>query len=469
MKYFRLTLLMLLAHPIWLAAQQEQETIVVFTQPEDTHFRKSVLIELRKFAAENEIMLLERDAGQGLPPEITTTPAIVYQGLRGRAIYASRYAEFSTIVNFVRTNRFATQHVIRWTRKNCLVKKMGRSTLYVPFKVTPLTGKVPRGFLQEEFRTEIQETIAGGMAGFQWTEEALVYKTDRAFYLDIHPYLDASGNLYLSLEIYSQFNCRNPVFSKMEMPLTGNFNKRHDLLLRAGALVEKEIVRQMKESKIGDAFTAVAKRTPESTWDNLLPPVTKTLSGGREQPVKLEELPTDWTFYRALDDKTPIVAFHFQAPLDRYAGEVREISGKLNFTSDFSSISGQFEAQMQSLTMGMKSFDENVLTKYIKAFRFPKAHFTFDSPLILPPLGFGQTMEAEVPGTLELMRKKRLVKVKALISPIQDDSGQIFLLVNVTFRLNIVDDFKIKGPDGPAPASKTVLFDLNFLMKESNL
>ena len=449
---------------ITMAAQQAEEVMVVFTQPGDAHFRTGTLPLLRDFAAQNDMLFLEREARLGLPEEITTTPAIVYQNQRGRSIYASRYAELSTIKNFVRTSRISAQSETRLSRKNCLIKKMGRATLYVQFKVTGLTGEVPKGFSQEAFRTEVQEVVSRHMTGFSRAAETCLQRTDRAFYLDLHPYLDAAGKLLLTVEVYSQFSCRIPVYSLAGTPLTGTLDEQEKVLAEAGALLAETLARQIRESTIGDAFTPVPSDVPHLPWDSVSPPIAGGITPQAGGPLRLETAPKQWTSCRALDAKTPVVAFRFAAPLDRYAGEVRQISGHLNFSADFSRITGRFEADMQTLTMGMQSFDENVLNKYIKAFRFPKATFAFDAPFTLPPAGSGQSIELEVTGTFELMRKKRPVTVKAILTPIRDQSGQPALVVNVNFQLNIVDDFKIKGPEGPDPARKTMLFDLNFLM-----
>ena len=118
--------------------------------------------------------------------------------------------------------------------------------------------------------------------------------------------------------------------------------------------------------------------------------------------------------------------------------------------------------------MGMESFDYNVLNKYIKAYKFPESSFAFQASEELPSLRFGETTSCTVQGSFKLMRKNQPVEVEAQLTPLIDANGIPFLQVNATFSLNVVDDFGIKGPDGPNPARKTMLFNLNFLMKSAS-
>ncbi|MEL6973481.1 MAG: hypothetical protein AAFO02_25215, partial [Bacteroidota bacterium] len=82
---------------------QDDEKLIVFTQEKDEHFRSTSLPKVRDWASAEGLELLELNATDGTPADITATPAIVFQNQQGRALYASRYAELGTIKNFVRT------------------------------------------------------------------------------------------------------------------------------------------------------------------------------------------------------------------------------------------------------------------------------------------------------------------------------------------------------------------------------
>ncbi|MEM6378174.1 MAG: hypothetical protein AAF705_08170, partial [Bacteroidota bacterium] len=65
----------------------------------------------------------------------------------------------------------------------------------------------------------------------------------------------------------------------------------------------------------------------------------------------------------------------------------------------------------------------------------------------------------------ELLGKTREVIMNAILVPGANDQGHPILIVQGDFRLNITDLFGIKGPDGPDPAKKTLVFNLSFLME----
>ncbi|MEM7515171.1 MAG: hypothetical protein AAF388_29860, partial [Bacteroidota bacterium] len=279
------------------------------------------------------------------------------------------------------------------------------------------------------------------------------------FYLDIHPYFQKDGKLWLSMEIYSQYSCKDPIYSNFGQPLAS--------LKEVTSTFEQEVLKAMTASQIGDAFSPVSDEVKMKSWEELglaLPEVDqKTLASFQEAPA----LPTSWVFGQSLEEDIPIVQFRFRAPLDRYIGEIRKIDGTLNWDASTKSLQGQFIADMQSLTMGMESFDYNVLNKYVKAYRFPNSSFEFSSQVAVEEIAFGEILPLRVKGTFELMRKKEEVEVIAQLTPVLDEAGNPLLMVSASFELNVVDDFRIKGPDGPDPARKMMEFDLNFLMKAS--
>ena len=59
------------------------------------------------------------------------------------------------------------------------------------------------------------------------------------------------------------------------------------------------------------------------------------------------------------------------------------------------------------------------------------------------------------------------LEVSGEIEPVIGKDGAPRLRVSVTARIRLADPFKIVGPDGPTPANDTLIFYLNFLMKEA--
>lgn len=449
--------------------QDLKEQLILFSQKEDTHFVKNTLPKIKEYCIEKGIELIEKDVEKGTPESIVSTPAIVYQNYRGRSIYSSRYAEFTTIKNFIRTARVVPQTESQNCIDDVLVWKNGQTKIAGKLKITNLKGNIPKEFSSTAFKSKITQSLTNGMTDFDFENQVCLLKTDRLFYLDIHPYQSREGQLFLSMEMYSKFSCKTPVFSKMIEPVSGNFENFEELAAEVGFIFQQEIYRQMKTSEIGDAFSTISNNTPIVTWGSLglaLPDRPKSTVDLVSIP---NDFPTEWLFKSGIDEETPIVQFRFMEPLDRYVGEIRKIKGELTLSDKQVLQSGSFEADMQSLTMGMEDFDKNVLTKYIKAFKFPKSFFSFSNDLSESPLQWGETTFLKVSGTFELMKKEKEVEVAAQITPVISEEGAILLQVSASFSLNIVDDFGIKGSDGPNPARKTMLFDLNFLMKSTEI
>ncbi len=159
----------------------------------------------------------------------------------------------------------------------------------------------------------------------------------------------------------------------------------------------------------------------------------------------------------------PALSFHFQAPLERYAGEVSQLEGKLRFDEKNQLLGGEFEVEVSSLSMGMADLDEKVLKKYLKAKKFPKASFRFDLDDTPLPLNAAGQMIA-IPGQFSLMNETIELPIQAQFQMISDDAGKTQLWANGQFSLNITEDFGIEGPDGPSPSRETMIFYFSLLL-----
>ncbi len=440
------------------------EKLIVFTQEQDQHFRSSCLPRLQEWTKMEGIELIERSAAEGVPTEITATPAIVFQNDRGRAIYASRYAELGTIKNFVRTNRLRPQANQTFCTDQVLQLKNGRASLNAPVKLTALTGELPESWSEAAFRQAALDNIAQGMNEYEAQDEACLARTDRAFYCDFHPYRSEDGMLYLSLELYSMFNCIRPVFTTGETALSGSFEDYATVFQAAGSLLQEMITRQVQQSEIGDAWSPLTDDITVVDWEGFglaLPENVATATPSR----------TDYTVAQQWSGTVPVVPgvpalfFRFMEPLDRYAGEVPDFNGQLSLDSEGRIRSGEFSAELKSLTMGMAELDDKVKKKYIYTRRFPEASFSFDlseDQAVL--LQAGQLNRVPVEGTFTFMKQEKQMKVQAELTPELLESGKQQMMVHVQFDLNVTDDYGIAGPDGPDPARKTMIFDLNFIM-----
>lgn len=441
----------------------EDEQLIIITQAGDGHFVNNCLPQLEAWAAAEGIKIHQLDPTNGIPKEITATPAIIFQNKQGRAIYASRYAEFGTIKNFVRTNRVRSQPQAVFCADNVLQWNNGRAKLNAPIKLTPLSREMSESQIFDDFAINAINAIASGMTNFKQQAEACLARTDRAYYCDVHPYLSADGVLFLSLEMYSMFNCIRPVFSTGDQPLRGDFADYEQLFKEAGQLFQAQIIANITTSESGDAWTPLSLATPVITWENLGLQIDETQVSTAVLPKDFE-LIKNWRYSEAAIPGVAPLFFRFMEPLDRYAGEVPEFTGTLNLSPDGSLQKGQFVADLRSLTMGMAELDDKVKRKYIYTKRFPQASFAFDLPSPDQPLLSGQTNRVPVAGVFTFMDKELPLLVQAELTPQIGESGDQQLLVHVQFDLNITDDFGVEGPDGPDPARKTMVFDLNFFM-----
>ncbi|MEM9849973.1 MAG: hypothetical protein AAF847_18935, partial [Bacteroidota bacterium] len=308
------------------------EMLIIFTQASDQHFKTIALPDIRAYALEKGIRLVEKSATEGVPENITTTPAIIYQNAKGRSIYASRYAEFSTIRNFIRTSKVVPQQQALLDKTSVLLWQTGRTQVAASLKVTEAQGKVPSNWTATTLAARVQQVFADHMQHFKTAKKVLLARTDRLFYLDIHPYVSANQEVYLSMEIYSQYSCKDPIFSNFAAPLKGTINSFDSLLEQAAKQLADEIASQMKTSKIGDAFSPISNAIPIKSWEALGLSLPVSSQMNKNAFVDAPALPEQWTFHQAIEAEVPIVQFRFPAPLDRYIGEIQKMVGDLQWT-----------------------------------------------------------------------------------------------------------------------------------------
>ena len=129
---------------------------------------------------------------------------------------------------------------------------------------------------------------------------------------------------------------------------------------------------------------------------------------------------------------------------------------------------GWVETATGSVTMGEVDLDREIHDTMIHVAEFPTSRFTlgaFDPGG--PPLALGRPSPISARGTFTLMGLKIPLQVTGEIEPIIGKDGAPRLSVSVTARIRLMDPFNIAGPEGPAPANDTLVFYLNFVMKEA--
>ncbi len=447
-----------------------QEQVLVFINPEKAVLQTDDLKALQDLAVELDLTLKTININEGAPPEITLTPSIIFQNSDGRSTYYGRYKNVSRIKNFIRTARLAHQQASDNFKKDILLWRNEKAIITAPIKITNLTGNIPKDFDQAAFKKNAKILLADGMKKFKLLDNYNQSRSTRTMYVDLHPYLDATNHLIIKSEIYSQFNCVEPIIQYIDTPLnSGKWKDWKIIFTNIGHQVEQLIIEQINSSTIGDAFEPIPEKIATKSWQalDLALPEKETLNqNSAKQNITI---PQDWTV-EAPKENQSIIMFSFLTPLDNYAGEVKALSGKMSLDKNggLKDAKGTFEVQIKDVTMGAEDFDYEVQNKMLQMLNFPNASFVFKNiEGGKQPLTLYKATEIQVEGTFTMLGIPLDLTVPATITPIINADENIRLQVHTTFQLPLFDTFKVAGPDGPSPAKDTLQFYMKFFLKKS--
>ena len=183
--------------------------------------------------------------------------------------------------------------------------------------------------------------------------------------------------------------------------IVGPFEDFEKLFAKAGAFLEKEIFKHIKQSAIGDDFDYVAKSTKIKSWQELglkLPERPQTASTDFDENLKM---PQTWKIAKQKKDDPPRLQFRFPAPLSSYSGEATALTGNLKLTEklSLSGSTGWIEVDTKSVTLGEDSLDNSVKDSMIYVDKFPTSRF---KPEIDERRG--QTAKLRQPGVADCQR-----------------------------------------------------------------
>ena len=281
------------------------------------------------------------------------------------------------------------------------------------------------------------------------------------------------GKLWLSVALFSQFNCIDPVYAAYDAPLSGSFDAFEEVFARAARQLEAEVANQLATSRLGDGFTPVASTVASRSWEELDLRVPERSTGLADAAMADLELPTQWAVAEATDG-APRLVFNFPPPLERYSGEVGELEGTLDLgdAATLDDATGWVKAITASVTMGEETLDVALREKMIFAPKFPDARFELESLEATDgdpsELRFGYATHVAASGKFILMGVPIPLAVIGTIEPIIAEDGAPRLQVVVSYRIRLEDPFGIAGPDGPAPANDTLIFNMSFAMEEAS-
>jgi polyisoprenoid-binding protein YceI len=456
-----LVLAAVLAAPAAGAAPGE---LVVFVRggagPVAESFERDGLPMVRRVAGEQSVTVRVVDVADGAPADVAITPLLVYQDAGGRSVYEGRSTTPDRLRNFLRTARVAPQGDAVLERRDIPVWSHGRARIAAPLKITALTGDVPDDHDAAAFAEAAERAVAAGLMRFTTSERVALRRTDRRFHLDLHPF--RSGDLlFVSAEVYSQFDCHEPIWSGLDDPVVGWWDERDDVFARAAGRLETELLATLAAAGDGDAFDVVPGTVPVVTWEALdlaLP------EGGDRRPAAAAAsgpLPAAWRLETTATPDRPLVVFRFPAPLDGYAGEARRLRATLALGDGAGSAAGTFEVDADSVTMGDDVLDATIHgVLFLQVGEHPRARFVCASMTREDggPLRLGNQTRVVMHGTFEMRGITIPLDVRTTLEPIVGDDGRPRLLLDADWQLRLRDPFGIPGPEGPAPANDTLLF-----------
>ncbi|MEM1207592.1 MAG: YceI family protein [Acidobacteriota bacterium] len=461
--------------PAFAAAQgatdPPAEQLVLFTQPAAGSAVARGLADgpmgaIRGVADELGLPLRVVDVGEeGAPGEVGLTPLLLHQSARGRSFFQGRYVDAGKVAHFVRTSRAIPPATEPYRRSGVAVARTGRAQVAAPLKITALAGDLPAGHDAEAFAALGRSAAHDALRRFTVKPSVELGPSDRSFYFDLYPYRADDGGFYVSVALFSQFNCIDPIFENFDTPVSGTWDDAPAVFGRAAQLLEAKTFELIATSTLGDGFDPVPASVRAVSWDGLGLTLPKAAPGVDPAAADLE-LGRRWRIAPG-GDGGPRLTFRFPSPLERYSGEVTALAGALELGEGLSleGAQGFIEADTSSVTMGEPGLDNAIHGKMIKVAAFPTSRFELESVAAgAEPVAFGRLSQLSATGTFSLVGREIPVDVVAQIEPLVAEDGAPRLRVRASFRIRLEDPFGILGPDGPAPANDTLQFNLDFLM-----
>lgn len=474
---------LLLSSTVFLAAQDideprndrpKEELIIFIQKSKESAFTIREILRVDSFinsiGIPAKVVDIER---QGAPAEVCYTPYIIYQNYLGRKVYKGRYTTLNRLKNFISTVRLIPSDAGEYPVANALVWEEGRSNFFVQTKITPLQGTFPENFNPILFMNEVWAGLKKGMEGFNFYTRKDFLLSNEIFYLNYYPYATADGKLLVTYELYSHYDCINPIYKQFEVPKEGSINNIKKVFAAAAADMREELLRQWKDSELGDAVSSITEGIKLVTWEDLgftvPPPPSKQ---EHNKIIKDLKLAAKWEYAKIESKITPDLQFYFPPPLHQYSGSVGEISGSLTFADAdsllISGLDGSFEVNTASTTMGLEDLDVEVHNKMLKVKDYPKAslHFLKVRAKKGATIELGKPTYTQVEAEFKLMFKTITVKAPTQLEPFIDDNGQIFLHVQSSFDIkNLMETYSIEGPPGPSKSSNNMIVKIDLFLK----
>ncbi|MEM1212601.1 MAG: YceI family protein [Planctomycetota bacterium] len=472
----RLSVCLLALSPLALTQAQAEDPptqeLLVFVQPTESDvardFERRILPKATEMAEAMGVAVRVIDASQGAPEVVRLTPLFVYQNHRGRSVYLGRTKTLDRLKNHMRTGRFSSPPLDAASPHNGEpTVRMGRMTLGMPIKVTPLNGTLPEGFDAEAFDLEAKSAIAAVLSGSEAPRATMggaeidMTPSDRLFYVDFYPHRSNDGRLFISLGLFSQFHCHEPVWTSGDEPIAGPWGERDRLFTEAATRLQQEIETQIASTTFGDGFDPITSATPKS-FDELgltLPPKPEAA----EVDLSSVKLGREWVADLKSQNDRPVVSFRFPPPIRGYAGEAQTLEGEFTLGDDLAitGASGSFTVPIDSLTMGEPDLDAYLKSGILLGGQHPESVFTIESIEAGDAVpAFGRTVPITMSGSFAMKGQVIPLTVPATLDAFVGEDGKPRLSISGSWKLDLKDPFNISdAPPGPGPQNHTLDFD----------
>lgn len=453
--------------------------VLVFNQPGTpvgTAFEQ-LLPSLESLSRARGHTLRVIDAGaKPVPEAVTITPLIVYQDHRGRSIYQGRWNTLPRIENFLATAERFPQEAAPLIREGVGALRLGSATIAFPLKVTPPTGDVPASIdawlvALPELPGKVQPRI--GEQALQvpsFPTRVALGRADRSFYVDVHPFFAADGHVFLSAEVYSQFDCHTPVWSILDRPVSGRPQEASSELFRQ---VAAAVYGVLNDAGSGDSFDPVPTPPPGSEGGGVLSRTFEAL-GFPLPEAPAEEAAADFTFVWpdawSLDHGASTINFAFPAPLEAYAGSAAAAGGALTLSErgGLEGATGRVAADPTTVTMGAAALDAAVRDSMIRVDEFPEAAFVLDrieaTDAAQPSLEPGRLVPVLWHGHFTMKGVTIPLSLPVQMEAGADANG-VLVRASAAWELPLTAAFDIDGPPGPEEAASRLRFAGEFVFR----
>jgi len=448
-----------------MCSQIDEEVVIFVQKSKDNAFTAQNIKQLDTFLSTNKIATkIINIEEKGAPAEVSFTPFVVYRNYNGRKIYKGRYTTHRRLLNFIRTVRRTLNQSYDYKQKKVFTWKQERCQVVYKLKVTKPTYASDASKPLADFEQKYLMGLKKGMQAATYQQMYAMDISDAVFYCNFYPYIAADGKVYVSYEVYSAYDCINPIFVAFDTPAVGD-----DLSVafeKAGRIIFEEINSQLESSKNGDAKAFVDASVKTVSWEQLnlseikKPEKQTTLS-------KAVSIPKQWEIEGQVDAQTPLLFFNFPPPLQQYGGQIKAVTGSIITKKEGSleEAKGKFVVETSSVDMGLEGLTHSVKESMLETTKYPKATLLFEKVSVGEELVVGQITQATVTADFEMHGHHSKVVANAQFEPFLNQAGKVRLLVQARFAINQLAAFGIDGPEGPEDKRNTVVFNAQLVMQ----